>query len=100
MDSQRAVCRTVGKVTVCLAWTGQGPAWHDGSGQRPVWHDGWEGNRGSDVDRARTGVARLMAEMRSVSHKLRHRVRELEKLAAKRHYAAAESALSDDVTAD
>jgi len=85
---------------VCLAWTGQGPAWHDGSGQRPVWHDGWEGNRGSDVDRARTGVARLMAEMRSVSYKLRHRVRELEKLAAKRHYAAAESALSDDVTAD
>jgi len=55
------------------------------------------------VDRARTGVARLMAEMRSVSHKLRHRIRELEKLAAKRDAAAAadtSAVLPDDVTAD
>ena len=36
------------------------------------------------VDRARTGVARLMAEMRSVNHKLRHRLRQLDKLAARR----------------
>lgn len=35
------------------------------------------------VDRARTGVARLMAEMRSVSHKLRQRVRQLERQADK-----------------
>jgi len=53
------------------------------------------------VDRARTGVARLMAEMRSVSHKLRHRIRQLEKLAAKRDAAAAETSADPvDVTAD
>ena len=45
------------------------------------------------MDKARTGVARLMAEMRSVSHKLRQRVRQLEKLAARRE-AAAEAAVS------
>jgi len=55
------------------------------------------------MEKAQTGVARLMAEIRSVSHKLRHRLQELEKLAAKRDDAAAAAAASlvhDDVTDD
>jgi len=45
----------------------------------------------NSLEKARTGVARLMAEMRSVSYKLRHRLDELEKLADKRDAAAAEA---------
>ena len=42
----------------------------------------------------------MAAGIRSVSHKLRHRLHELEKLAAKRDEAAAASPVHDDVTAD
>ena len=54
------------------------------------------------LEKAKTGVARLMAEMRSVTHKLRHRLQQLEKLAAQRDAAAAEtSSYRDDaVTVD
>jgi len=50
------------------------------------------------LEKAQTGVARLMAEIRSVTHKLRQRLRELEKLAAK--HDAATAAADDDATAD
>ena len=43
------------------------------------------------LDKAKTGVARLMAEMRSVTYKLRHRLHQLEQLAAKLDAAAADS---------
>jgi len=53
------------------------------------------------LERAKTGVARLMAEMRSVTYKLHHRLKQLETLAAKRDAAAAETlSVPDDVTAD
>jgi len=55
----------------------------------------------NSLEKAKTGVARLMAETRSVAHKLRNRLRQLEKLAAKRDAAVAEtlSLPDDDVAA-
>jgi len=53
------------------------------------------------LEKAKTGVARLMAEMRSVTYKLRHRLQQLEKLAAQRDSAAAEtSPHPDDAVTD
>jgi len=53
------------------------------------------------LEKAKTGVGRLMAEMRSVTYKLRHRLQELDKLAAKRDTAAAETlSVTNDVTAE
>ena len=54
------------------------------------------------LEKAKTGVARLMAEMRSVTYKLRHRLQQLEKLAAQRDSAAAEtsSPYPDDAVTD
>ena len=53
------------------------------------------------LEKAKTGVARLMAEIRSVTYKLRHRLDKLEKLAARRDAAAAESfSFAGSITAD
>ena len=51
----------------------------------------------NSLEKAKTGVARLMAETRSVAHKLRNRLGQLEKLAVKRDAAVAETlSLPDD----
>ena len=52
------------------------------------------------LEKTQTGVARTMAEIRSVTYKLRHRLQELEKFAAKRDRAAAAALPVQDVTAD
>jgi len=54
------------------------------------------------MDKAKTGVARLMAEMRSVTYKLRHRLQQLDRLAERQRDASVAEALRfpDDVSAD